>query len=923
MQDRSRYIIGIDLGTTNSCVSYIDTDIAKNPRLQVRMLPILQCISMGLAEPKHLLPSFYYLPASGELMEGSTRLPWEKQMRHDAFVGVFAREHGAKVPTRLVQSAKSWLCNSAAERKEKILPLEAADVSIRVSPVEVTAAYLRHIVEAWNHQMSKGDPALEFQEQEVVLTVPASFDEVARLLTVEAAKLAGFAKLTLLEEPQAAFYGWLLEHEDSWKGLFKDGDAVVVCDVGGGTTDFSLIVVKADEHASLSFQRMAVGNHLLLGGDNMDQAICHFLDQKLKGDHSLDSKQWLQLLAAARQAKEVLLGDNPPDSFSVCIQGAGSRVISGSISVEVKREELEALLLNGFFGDYPWDEAVQLNKSTGLRSMGLPYEADPSITKHLASFLKKSGINKPRYVLFNGGTMKPLHFRQAILKNLSRWFGEPVQELSSASLDLAVSRGAAYFAKARRGLGTRIGGGIPRSFYLVIDVKDKEGKVSKQALTLLPRGSKEGIKVESKRVFMLMPNSPVSFHLLTSHTRLNDAPGDIVELNEEELFPLPPIRTVLRYGKKSVLTEMIPVKLEMLLSEIGTLELWLKSQSTEHRWKLEFQLRTAAGEENSLLALEQRGRDEVLGEEELQPAKQLIMDVFSGASPLQPGKLMAELERLLEMPKNDWPPGVLRGLFDASLKLALQRTQSTQHESRWWNLIGFLLRPGYGYPLDDFRIKDLWKVILGDLKKDKNPETLIQTWICYRRIAGGFNKGQQTQLVGDLLSETIAQINPQRGSKSKMDANEYSEKLRMIASMELLDISSKIKLGDALIKRMTAGRGLPCDYWALGRLGARHLIRGSIANVMPKDHCTRWIETLLQSKQNEEAFFLMEQLARKTSFREVNLPDPLIQQILSAYQSHPNIERLRRLLTEDIPLTSQEQDRIFGEHLPSGLTLMA
>jgi hypothetical protein len=403
---------------------------------------------------------------------------------------------------------------------------------------------------------------------------------------------------------------------------------------------------------------------------------------------------------------------------------------------------------------------------------------------------------------------------------------------------------------------------------------------------------------------------------------LNDAPGDIIELNEEELFPLPPIRTVLRYGKKSTQTEMIPVRLEMLLSEIGTLELWLKSQNTEHRWKLEFQLRTAAGEDNSLLALEHRQRDEILGEEELQPAKQLIMDVFSGASLFPPGKLMAELERLLEIPKNDWPPGVLRGLFDIALKQASQRNQSTQHEARWWNLIGFLIRPGYGYPLDDFRIKDLWKVILGDLKKDKNPETQIQTWICYRRVAGGFNKGQQTQLVGDQLSAAIAQMNPQRGSKSKIDANEYSEKLRMIASMELLDISSKIKIGDALVKRMIAGRGLPCDYWALGRLGARHLVRGSIANVMPKDNCIRWIETLLQSKQNEEAFFLMEQLARKTSFREVNLPDPLIQKILSTYQSHPNIERLCRLLTEDTPLTSQEQDRVFGEHLPSGLTLM-
>ena len=728
--EHSRYIIGIDLGTTNSCAAYLDTDAAKNPRLQVRMFPIPQLVAMGVVEAKNLLPSFYYLAAPGEFLEGSCRLPWSREKNPGHFIGEFASEHGAKVPTRLVQSAKSWLCNQAANRKEKILPIEAADPSIRISPVEASAGYLRHIAEAWNEQMAGGDPALEFQAQEIILTVPASFDEVARMLTIEAAKLAGYSKLTLLEEPQAAFYGWILEHEANWKEFFQAGDAILVCDVGGGTTDFSLIEVQS-EGESLSFQRKAVGSHLLLGGDNMDQAVSHFLERKLKAKgHAIDPKQWLQLISASRRAKEVLLSDHPPEQFSVCIQGSGSRVVSGSLTIELARVELENLLLQGFFGSHAFAEAVQLTKSSGLRSMGLPYEADPSIIKHLASFLQKASSQntppRPDYILFNGGSMKPALFRREILQNLGAWFdGKAPKEISSSSLDLAVSRGAVYFGKARRGLGVRIGGGTPRAYYLVIEVRDSSGGVKKQALTLLPRGSPEGATIESERVFMLTPNAPVSFHMLTSHTRLNDAPGDLVEIMEEEMFPLPPIHTVLRYGKKQrsadpASQEMIPVTLAIELTEIGILELWLKSKATEHRWRLEFQLRGASGEENSLLALESQRTDEIFGDEELKPVKAMIAGFYSGSSPIRPNQLTAELERLLEMPKADWPPGLLRNLWDVLLQQAPSRTLSMDHEARWWNLAGFFLRPGFGYPLDDFRIKDLWKVILGDLKKPKN-----------------------------------------------------------------------------------------------------------------------------------------------------------------------------------------------------------
>jgi hypothetical protein len=573
------------------------------------------------------------------------------------------------------------------------------------------------------------------------------------------------------------------------------------------------------------------------------------------------------------------LGENPPDRFSVCIQGTGSQVVSGSLSIEIERKELENLLINGFFPSCSFADALQMKRSSGLRSMGLPYETEPSIIKHLAAFLQHALSGepcRPNYLLFNGGSMKPSLFREAVLQNLQNWFdGTVIKELPSSSMDLSVSKGAAYFAKAKRGYGIRIGGGIPRSYYLAIDVCDAGGQVTQQALTVIPRGTQEGTQLESERLFMLKPNAPVVFHLLSSHTRLNDQAGDILDIQPEEMAALPPIRTVLRFGKQTQSREMVPVKLQVSLSEIGTLELWLQSQTTSHRWRLEFQLRSSSGEDDSLLALEGARSDVTYGDEELLPARELIETFFSSSS-IPPGKLMSKLEGLIGQPRAEWPPTVLRFLFETILSQASRREISSEHESRWWNLAGFSLRPGFGYPLDDFRVKELWKVILGDLKQEKSLESQLQSWICYRRISGGLNKGQQTQLIGNHLN---ALLTAQKNAKKKLDVNEYAEKLRMIASMELVDLSVKIRLGDALVRRICEDKPLPCDYWALGRVGARHLLRGGIVNVVPAEQCATWIEKLLAAPSfspNDESLFLMEQLARKTSFREVNLPESLI-----------------------------------------------
>lgn len=919
-----RYLVGIDLGTTNSALAFIDTEKAHYP---LQLLAIPQLTALGKVDTLFTLPSFCYLSAKEEWPKKALKLPWKEE---NIFVGQLAKVQGARVPTKLIQSAKSWLCNVAANRRDKILPIEAADINQRLSPVEASAKYLIHLREAWNYSMAREDSSLELEEQEVILTVPASFDEVARTLTVEAARAAGFRHVTLLEEPQAAFYSWISQHEEDWQYQFHAGERILVCDVGGGTTDFSLIEIQ-DKAGQLAFQRMAVGEHLLLGGDNMDAALAHYIEQKLhqQGHPALDSTQWLQLLSEARAAKEKLLSSSSDktQSYTVVIQGVGSAVIKGSMTISVEAAEVENLILQGFFGLYSLQEALQLNKSRGFRTMGLPYEDEPSITKHLAHFLQQAhGLEEEGrgvdYLLFNGGTMKPLLFQEAIINSLRTWFPHKLPKvLPSLNLDLAVARGAAYYGKVRRGKGVAIKGGLPRTYYLEIEVKTAKGESHYQALTLLPRGSEEGHVFRSAQVFSLRANTPVAFHLLTSHVRLNDKEGSIVEIDEQEIQRLPPIQTVLRYGKKQIVEKIdqnIPVQLVIKLTPIGTVEIWLESQNTEHRWNLEFQLRSASGQDNSMIALEKKQQDETFEAGYLEEAKKSLEDLFKGMA--KPSQIMEILEAQLHMQRREWPPSILRGLFETLFKCAGQRKTSREIEARWWNLVGFFLRPGFGYALDDFRIKELWKIILGDLKTVKSPEVQIQLWICFRRIAGGLNKGQQMQIAGELMTDLFDKKSGKIPVKRKGEVYAYSEQMRALAAMERLDLPLKIRLGEALVDKMRRGDINEVDFWALGRIGARHLFYGSAAQVIPRETCAKWLGELLEISPpfaTEQALFMIVQMARKTDHRELNLDDALIQKLIEKY---PDAQLQARLL-ETNPLTQQEQEQVFGEALPVGLVL--
>lgn len=897
-----RYLIGIDLGTTNSCVTYVDTDRKKNPALSLTAFPIPQIGEGGVIAPRATLPSFCYLLDREEKQKGLGNLPWLAAPR-DYIVGAGALDKGGAFPRKLVHAAKSWLCHPAVDRRAPLLPFDPEGGSEgTISPVEATARYLSHIREVWNERFGK-EPDGAFDEQELVLTVPASFDEAARQLTIEAAKLAGYRQLTLLEEPQAAFYSWI--SQNAGKEILQPGDHVLVCDVGGGTTDFSLIDVQGESEKGLAFQRMAVGRHLLLGGDNMDYAVAHFLEQKLGLNEELPASSWQRLLYQARLAKEALLGDKSP-TYTAVLTSGGSRLVAETRSVTVSKEEVCNLLIQGFFPERSFDEACSLIKTEGLRKMGLPFEEEPSILNHLAVFLRQAGV-VPTALLFNGGAMKPKAFQEAVYNALKRWFPEiACKRLESESLDLAVSRGAAYYGKVRAGLGIRIRSGLPRSLYLAVGGEEK-------VLTLLARGAEEGTTFSPEKPFLVKTNEPVAFQLYTSETRLNERSGDWVEREEQTMRQLPPLHTALRYGKKKEGEEKIPVRLEVAYTEMGILDLNLVSVGTPHRWKLEFQLRGSTGRENALSLTGAGRRDETFSSDcgFIEEAKSLIKNLFQGGG--DPKKIVEQLEQALGSERMAWAPSLCRDLFEIVFSFAGVRGRSLDHEVRFWHLIGFLMRPGFGYPLDDYRIKELWKLVLSLPPKAKD-QLLLAQCIAFRRVAGGFNRGQQQQLAQRLWPELFKKEGDLLAAKSEAERYLLAEKLRAVASFELLDVQLKMRLGDLLLEEKVLSKDL---IWSLGRLGARQMVYGSLTDVVPASRCRLWAEKLLSHPVTSEAerVLALSWLARRSDCRELNLPKETSERVASWLKMQQG-----ELSLEAKGLSTAQQAQLLGDTLPHGLS---
>ncbi len=585
----SRFVVGIDLGTTNCALGYVDGE-APGP---VQTLAVPQLVGPGEVAPRATLPSFLLLPTEHEVAPAAMALPWEPGAR-DA-VGTFAQARGAELPHRLVASAKSWLSSGNVDRTAAILPWRGADRDLpeggeRVSPVAASARYLAHLRQAWD----LAHPDAPLADQDVLITVPASFDAVARELTVVAAREAGLPKITLLEEPQAAFYAWLASTGDAWRQKLVPGDVVLVCDIGGGTTDFTLIEIT-DDGGALALERVAVGDHILLGGDNMDLALAATSERTLgEQGKKLDAVQARGLVHACRRAKEDLLGPAAPNKVPVALVGRGSKLIGGTVRFDLERDASRALLIDGFFPRVPAEARPTRRRAGGLRELGLAYAADPAVTKHLAEFLDRHD-SAPTAVLWNGGVMKATAIRDRVRGVIGDWYGREPRELEGTDLDLAVAIGAAHYGWVRRGGGVRIRGGTARAYYIGI-----EGAAPAipgfappvKALCVAPFGMEEGTSADLPDDELgLVVGEPSTFRFFASSSRKDDAVGALVDPEAAELLELDPVEQEVAAGGERRAGDLVPVALTATVTEVGTLELWCKAKDGAGRWKLEYAVR--------------------------------------------------------------------------------------------------------------------------------------------------------------------------------------------------------------------------------------------------------------------------------------------------------------------------------------------
>lgn len=931
-----RYLVGIDLGTTNSALAYIDLNAKpRTGALGEKTFGMPQLVAAGHIAERPLLPSFLYLPGQHDLAPGSIALPWKTDAAYA--VGEFARNHGARIPGRLVSSAKSWLCHAGVDRTAPLLPWAAPPEVTRLSPLEVSARYLQHMVEAWNHAMAKTGAKLE--DQSVVLTVPASFDDVARNLTVEAAKQAGLKNVTLLEEPQAAFYCWLGLSKIDEITRMRPGMRCVVIDVGGGTSDFSLIQA-AEDKGELTFIRDSVGDHLLLGGDNMDLALAKFAEAKLPQAGKLDAAQFGMLVQACRAAKEQLLDPKGPPSISVTVQGRGRSVIGGSLHTTITPADVKQAIIEGFFPQVPRNTEPLKAGRTGLQEMGLPYVSDPAVTKHLAVFLNRQlpPGEAPDAILFNGGVFQPQILRDRLIDVMRPWYDQPRKPwqplvLANPSLDLAVAWGAAYYGWLRHSGGKRIGGGIPRSYYVGIAADEGSPNLDstkQHVLCVVPRHLEEGHEVAiPKPELELALGQPVLFPLYTSTVRGDDKAGDVLNVSPEQLLQLPPLHTILRGGKRAG-TKRVPVTLAAKCTEIGTLELFCVSKEGDNRWRLEFNVRDIVKDVPDAGSAGPEGVKDVWPESQVQAAAAIIRENYQQPTATTPDikEIYKHLETALDASRSDWPMGLCRRLWSFVEEVAPDRARTINHLNRWYHLAGFFIRPGFGDSLDRYRIEQLWKLITSPFKSagtltQQQAESGADYWIMWRRLAGGLNQSYQLTLFNRLRSVLL----PTKGKQvAKPGANELAEMWRAASAMERLDVKTKQSLAESLLRQVSRTPVPTYAFWGLTRLGARMLLYGPMNTIVHPQVVEAWLDQLVDFKPGNDSernawAFCLAQLARMSGQRALDVEDEHRKKVLGVLRKLSIPGHWIKLVEEVVEMEGSERSQMFGDSLPIGLRL--
>ncbi|MFK8115598.1 MAG: Hsp70 family protein [Rubripirellula sp.] len=926
----SRYVVGIDLGTTNCALCFIDSE---DESATIQNFRVSQWVDIGQREQLETLPSFHYELTASE-SAGEHRLPWEtKPAKHS--VGVLARDAGQRHPGRRSASAKSWLSHDGVDRTADLLPWHGdADVQC-LSPVEASSRYLKHLRSAWNHE----HPNHPLEQQDVVITLPASFDEVARELTVSAAKKAGLPRVYLIEEPQAAFYAWIDRQGEDWQSKVQPGQLILVCDIGGGTTDLTLIRVRAagDGGSQIQFHRVAVGAHLILGGDNLDLAVAKLAESKIP-DQTLSPSQWDRLVQVSRSVKETMLSEDRPLTYTINLPAEGSKLVGGSLQIELTADEVDRVLLDGFFPEVQLTDRTVSGES-GFQEFGLPYAADPAVTRHLAEFLhthRRTGLengdgnddhaaDRPDMVLFNGGVMAAPAVGRRIVESLSRWFADGDEAwkpnvLESPRLDLAVARGAAYYAMVRRGKGIRIAANLGHSYYMQVESDPPRG------ICLIPGSAEAGQRFRAdNHPLKLQIGSPIQFPLWVSSTRLADSVGELIDIDRKETTPLPPICTALVLGKKRQDAE-IRVVIESELSEIGTVGLFCVDPETGKRWRLEFDIRSTLETDREA----HQGTGEAAGivdsdtvAECAGAVKAVFGEPTADQAPVQPSALVKRLHSITEMHRDKWPPSLLREQWQILFDHDKGRRKSPQHEARWLNLVGYCLRPGYGVAVDDWRVASVWKAIHSKLAFPA-AATRTESMIMWRRIAGGLTAGQQMQLADPWLKAL-------RTQEWKLAPHEAAEVWRLAGSLERLAASDKVDLGRAAMdafskKKHEKIRG--ALLWAIGRIGSRQPIYGPLNATIPAREAASWCERLIEfdrqqsgDKIDSKMMLAIVQLGRKTGDRFRDVTVETRERAIEHLVDRGAPEHICDLLRKGGKLESEEAATIFGDSLPLGIRL--
>ena len=993
-KQQSHFVVGIDLGTTNCAMAYVDT---RKESRRVEVFKIEQLVDFGASARMETLPSFHYELTDQERNSVDKRLRFGEPEKECGVVGTLARERTLQVPDRGIGSAKSWLCHTLVDRSSDLLPWQGDEDVQRLSPVEVSRRYLEHLRRAWD----RDHPHDPLSEQEVVVTLPASFDEVARQLTLEAAKRAGLNHVILIEEPQAAFYAWLDRHPSDWMQILQSGQSILVCDIGGGTTDFTLIrvidsavaqdptlesdplalekpgreadvssadVSSADVSSSVSkklenvfgLHRVAVGPHLMLGGDNLDLALARHLEQQLitnsPGKERLSARQWDVLKAHARSAKETLLGTTPPEHYSISLPALGSKIIAGSRTVKIEREWAKALLVDGFFGKVPLDSRPDSTQE-GFQEFGLPYENEPNVLKHLASFLwdhRWAGRNdsdrermsdlqaaKPDWVLFNGGVLESDSIRDAILTQIKEWFAtgiDPIWQpgvLEGNRLDLAVAQGAAYFGMVRRGEGIRIDARLARSYYLLVSNEPL------QAVCVMPASALPLDRYTlDDRPFDLILGEPVQFPLYYSSSQLTHTFGELVDVDPKSMTQLPPIQTVLELGRANR-RAVLPVHLESELSEIGTLKMRVVSipnsdpsrasgdENLAGRWNLEFDVRGGTpgdiSESGSTTGAASRGP--LVSEDQIQKAISALETIF-GSNPTQkPKDCFNTLTDALGMSRRDWPPSLLREIWRFLADHSDSRKLSAEHESRWLNLAGWSLRPGFGFPADDWRVQTTWRLVHNKLMH-RSPASVSEAVILWRRISGGFTTGQQNALFQDTWTRVKPMLGGTNIGREQLNTNIAIELLRLLGSLERLRSKDKAAAVELALSGLNKKKLLPLHsalLWMIGRMGNRVPIYATLQQTVPVDKVSDWLGRLLGMEPPIDlvpsyslALMLM---SRRTGDRYRDVSREIREKVLQRMDALKSPPLHRTLVADGGSLDEENTSSIVGDTLPLGFSL--